>query len=92
MKIKTLEKIGEASDDYGTYATVFRNLAHRSTIVHELMETLNEPYEIHGDGSDVVICETVPRCYHQHDCCACVISRRFIVRTMFTECHTCINI
>ena len=91
MKIKTLEKIGEASDNYGTYATVFRNKGTSNEIVNELMETLRSPYELE-DEQDRVICETIPRCWHEHDCCGCVISKRFIVRDMFTECHTCINI
>ena len=90
--MKTLKKLDRSNDDYGTSATVYRNLAERKRIVRELMETLNNPYISREDCSDVVICETIPRCYHEHDCCACVISREFIVRDMFTECRTCINI
>jgi hypothetical protein len=90
--MKTLQELDRCNDDYGTHGRVYRNLAQQNRIVKELMETLNEPYVLREDCSEVVVCETIPRCYHEHDCCACVISREFIVRDMFTESRTCINI
>ena len=90
--MKTLTKLGKNSDNFGSYAIVFRNEENKSEIVNELRENLRSVSVFQGEGTEIVVKETVPSCSHEYDCCGCVISKMFIIREMFTECHVCINV